>query len=201
MSKVFVLPTHKKWAKRKKMKEEKDEDRDRRKLRGSRWVEKKKNVQISVKLSESNERITKEEVGERCRIIVCDVNVFLGRKSWCFLKKKRNLCRVFFASGDQNKTNWSTAKLQIQGWGCRLPPSSKTSYCFYFLLSLWLFFFFFFCYELQTSAPGELSSIQPTELLSKPHSWWARQRPLLTGGGFYAKRLRLSQSVGKQSKY
>lgn len=29
---------------------------------------------------------------ERCRIIVCDVNVFLGRKSWCFLK---NLCRVF----------------------------------------------------------------------------------------------------------
>lgn len=76
---------------------------------------KKKNVQISVKLSVSNERITKEEVGERCRIIVCDVNVFLGRKSWCFLKKKKKFVSSFFASGDQNKTNWSTAKLQIQG--------------------------------------------------------------------------------------
>lgn len=57
---------------------------------------KKKNVQISVKLSVSNERITKEEVGERCRIIVCDVNVFLGRKSWCFFFLKKEICVEFF---------------------------------------------------------------------------------------------------------
>lgn len=60
---------------------------------------------------------------------------------------------------------------------------------------------FGFWFELLTSAPGELSSIHLTELLSKPYSWFARQRPLLTGGRFYAKHLRLSQSVGKQSKY
>lgn len=178
MSKVFVLPTHKKWAKGKKMTEEKDEDRDRRKLRGSRWVE-KRNVQISVQLSVSNERITKEEVGETSRIIVCDVNVFLGLKSWCFLKK---FVSSFFASGDQNKMNWSTAELQIQGWGCRLPLSSKTSYLFYFPLSLWLVLVFNL-----SCKPQLLVSWVPSSQQSRCQNLVLgvqRQRPLLTGGRF-----------------
>lgn len=98
---------------------------------------KKTNVQISVKLSVSNERITKEEAGgERCRIIVCDVNVFLGRKSWCFLKKNKKICVEFFCqwrSEQDELVHCQAADSRVRLQASTL--SSKTSYRFCFPLS------------------------------------------------------------------
>lgn len=134
---------------------------------------KKKNVQISVKLSVSNERITKEEVGERCRIIVCDVNVFLGRKSWCFLKKKRrNLCRVFLPVAIRTRRTGPLPSCRFKGEaaGFHPPPNPHIAFIFFFLFEC---FFFFLLWVANLSSwwvefhPADRAAVKTSLLVSK----------------------------------
>lgn len=85
--------------------------------------------------------------GETSRIIVCDVNVFLGLKSWCFLK---GLCRVlfffvfvFFVLPVAIRTRWTgplpSCRFEGEAVGFHSPPKPHISFMFLFLFDLFWF--------------------------------------------------------------